>query len=56
LDALRSSRIVEKYKRLDKAGTKAWSKIVDHFKHPDYQMVLDGQRLQDAPKTNSKAK
>ena len=25
-------------------------------RHPDYQMVLDGQQLQDAPKTNSKAK
>ncbi|MBK8094856.1 MAG: hypothetical protein IPK32_23530 [Verrucomicrobiaceae bacterium] len=25
-------------------------------RHPDYQMVLDGQQLQDVPKTNSKAK
>lgn len=37
--------LVEEGARLDKAGTKAWSKLVEHFKHPDYQTVLDGRPL-----------
>lgn len=37
--------LVEEGKRLDKAGTKAWSKLVEHFRHSDYQTVLDGRPL-----------
>jgi hypothetical protein len=37
--------LVEEGKRLDKVGTKAWGKLVEHFKHPDYQKVLDGRPL-----------
>jgi hypothetical protein len=37
--------LVEEGARLDGAGTKAWSKIVEHFRHPDYQTVLDGRPL-----------
>lgn len=37
--------LVEEGARLDKAGTKAWSKIVEHFRHPDYQTVLNGRPL-----------
>jgi Glycosyltransferase WbsX len=37
--------LVEEGARLDKAGVKAWSKIVEHFRHPDYQTVLDGRPL-----------
>ncbi len=37
--------LVEEGARLDKAGTKAWSKLVEHFRHPDYQTVLDGRPL-----------
>lgn len=37
--------LVEEGARLDKAGTKAWSKLVEHFKYPDYQTVLDGRPL-----------
>ncbi|MFM9963836.1 MAG: hypothetical protein ACKV2Q_21765, partial [Planctomycetaceae bacterium] len=37
--------LVEEGARLDKAGTKAWGKLVEHFRHPDYQTVLDGRPL-----------
>jgi hypothetical protein len=37
--------LVEEGARLDKAGTKAWSRLVEHFRHPDYQTVLDGRPL-----------
>ena len=37
--------MVEEGARLDKAGVKAWSKLVEHFRHPDYQTVLDGRPL-----------
>lgn len=37
--------LVEEGARLDKAGTHAWSQIVEHFRHPDYQTVLDGRPL-----------
>ena len=37
--------LVEEGARLDKAGVKAWSRLVAHFRHPDYQMVLDGRPL-----------
>ena len=36
--------LVEEGARLDKAGTKAWSKLVEHFRHPDYQTVLMAAR------------
>ena len=37
--------LVEEGARLDKAGTQAWSRLVEHFRHPDYQTVLDGRPL-----------
>ena len=37
--------LVEEGARLDKVGTMAWSKLVEHFRHPDYQTVLDGRPL-----------
>ncbi|MFN0076940.1 MAG: glycoside hydrolase family 99-like domain-containing protein [Prosthecobacter sp.] len=37
--------LVEEGGRIDKAGTKAWSKLVEHFRSPDYQTVLDGRPL-----------
>ncbi len=37
--------LVEEGARLDKVGAKAWSKIMEHFRHPDYQTVLDGRPL-----------
>ena len=37
--------LVEEGARLDKAGTRAWSKLVEHFRHPHYQTVLDGRPL-----------
>ncbi len=37
--------LVEEGARLDKSGAKAWSKMVEHFRHPDYQTVLDGRPL-----------
>ncbi|MES2598860.1 MAG: glycoside hydrolase family 99-like domain-containing protein [Verrucomicrobiota bacterium] len=37
--------LVEEGARLDKSGTKAWSRIVEHFRHPHYQTVLDGRPL-----------
>ncbi len=37
--------LVEEGARLDKAGTKAWGKLVEHFRSPDYQTVLNGRPL-----------
>ena len=37
--------LIEEGVRLDKPGTKAWRMIVEHFRHPDYQTVLDGRPL-----------
>ena len=37
--------LIEEGARLDQAGVKAWSKIVDHFCHPDYQAVLNGRPI-----------
>jgi len=37
--------LIEEGARLDKAGVKAWSGLVQHFRHPDYQTVLDGRPL-----------
>jgi len=37
--------LVEEGARLDKAGTKAWSRLIEHFRHPDYQTVLGGRLL-----------
>ena len=37
--------LVEEGARLDGAGAKAWSRLVEHFRHPDYQTVLDGRPL-----------
>ncbi len=37
--------LVEEGARLDKFGVQAWSKLVEHFRHPDYQTVLDGRPL-----------
>ena len=36
---------VEEGARLDKVGTRGWSKLVEHFRNPDYQTVLDGRPL-----------
>ena len=37
--------LIEEGARLDKAGSQAWSRLVAHFRHPDYQTVLDGRPL-----------
>lgn len=37
--------LVEEGARLDKVGTKAWSRLAEHFRRPDYQTVLDGRPL-----------
>ena len=37
--------LVEEGARLDKAGAKAWSRLVEHFRNPDYLTVLDGRPL-----------
>jgi hypothetical protein len=37
--------LVEEGARLDKAGTQAWSQILEHFRHAEYQTVLDGRPL-----------
>jgi hypothetical protein len=37
--------LVEEGGRLDNPGLKAWGGIVGHFRHPDYQTVLDGRPL-----------
>lgn len=36
---------VEEGTRLDNVGTRAWSRLVEHFGHPEYQTVLDGRPL-----------
>jgi hypothetical protein len=36
---------VEEGPRLDGIGTAAWQRLVEHFRHPDYQTVLDGRPL-----------
>ena len=37
--------LVEEGARLDKFGVQTWGKLVEHFRHPDYQTVLDGRPL-----------
>ncbi len=37
--------LVEEGARIDGVGAKAWSRLVEHFRHPDYQTVLDGRPL-----------
>lgn len=37
--------LVEEGARLDNTGAKAWGRLVEHFRHPDYQTVLDGRSL-----------
>ena len=37
--------LIEEGARIDSAGTKAWPKLVEHFRHPDYQTVLDGRPM-----------
>jgi hypothetical protein len=37
--------LVEEGARLDKIGVQAWTSLVEHFRHPDYQTVLDGRPL-----------
>lgn len=37
--------LIEEGARLDKAGTTAWSNLVEHFRRPNYQTVLDGRPL-----------
>ena len=37
--------LVEEGHQLDKAGAEAWTPIVRHFQHPDYQTVIDGRPL-----------
>lgn len=37
--------LVEEGTRLDKAGSGAWARLVEHFRHPEYQTVLDGRPL-----------
>ena len=36
---------VEEGRRLDKVRTQGWSRLVEHFRHPDYQTVLNGRPL-----------
>ncbi len=37
--------LVEEGPRIDGIGTKGWGRLVEHFRHPDYQTVLDGRPL-----------
>ena len=37
--------LVEEGSRLDKVGASGWSRLVEHFRHPDYQTVLEGRPL-----------
>ena len=37
--------LVEEGARLDNAGAQVWSRLVEHFRSPDYQTVLDGRPL-----------
>ena len=36
---------VEEGPRLDGLGTAGWKRLVEHFRHPDYQTVLEGRPL-----------
>jgi hypothetical protein len=36
---------VEEGPRVDRAGTAAWPRLVEHFRDADYQTVLDGRPL-----------
>ena len=36
---------VEEGPRLDGVGTAGWKRLVEHFRHPDYQTVLEGRPL-----------
>ena len=36
---------VEEGARLDKVGAQGWGRLVEHFRRPDYQTVLDGRPL-----------
>lgn len=36
---------VEEGHRLDKVHTQGWTRLVKHFRHPDYQTVLNGRPL-----------
>ena len=36
---------VEEGPRLDRLGNASWARLVEHFRHPDYQTVLDGRPL-----------
>ena len=36
---------VEEGARLDKVGAQVWRRLVEHFRHPDYQTVLEGRPL-----------
>ncbi len=36
---------VEEGARLDKVAAQGWRRLVEHFRHPDYQTVLDGRPL-----------
>ena len=37
--------LVEEGPRIDGVGTKGWSRLVEHFRQPDYQTVLEGRPL-----------
>ena len=37
--------LVEEGARLDKVSTQGWTRLVEHFRHPEYQTVLDGRPL-----------
>jgi hypothetical protein len=37
--------LVEEGVRLDKVGIHGWKRLIEHFRHPDYQTVLDGRPL-----------
>jgi hypothetical protein len=37
--------LVEEGGRLDRVGVAGWRRLVEHFRHPDYQTVLDGRPL-----------
>lgn len=37
--------LIEEGARLDKVGVRGWARLVEHFKDPNYQTVLDGRPL-----------
>ena len=37
--------LVEEGARMDAIGTRGWGRLVEHFKDPSYQTVLDGRPL-----------